>query len=84
MNTHLPDGLTILNKVESLGKDYFLFHGEIAPGVKRYMLGHKWHDGKLEEYISPSYCVCKQEFMSHPMSEVEFEKWLDQYIINKI
>jgi len=73
----------IIDKVKSLGKDYFLFHGEIAPGVERYMLGHYWNNGKKEEYIGEGYCVCKQEYMTLPLPKVEFERWLDRYVTNK-
>ena len=78
----------IVNKVHSIGEEYFLLHSEIKPygkGTRRYVLGRHIEE-PIDSHLLPSGNIQKtpgkQEYLNEPMDGIDFKPWLDQFIID--
>ena len=86
------DGLrtkdNLINKVHSMGEEYFLLHSEIKPfgkGTRRYMLGRHIEiptELRILPSGNPLMSPGKQEYLNDPMDGINFVPWLDKYIAN--
>ena len=78
----------LMDKVDSMGNEYFLLHSEIKPygrGTRRYVLGRHIEvpvDGNTLPSGRVQKTPGKQEYLSEPMDGIDFKPWLDQFIID--
>jgi len=81
----------LIDRVHSMGEEYFLLNGEIKPygkGTRRYVLGRNIRKPKVSHLLpsgKPLMTPGRQEYLNEPMDALDFVPWLEQFIIdNKV
>jgi len=81
--------IRILKKVEDMGEYYFVVHSEIrpyGPGTRRFILGKHTELPEKKEVLPNGKITRthgKQIYLNElPLSALEFEEWLDNYIMD--